>query len=269
MVRGSTSLVTELELEAQAPPPRVPTPHQAVLGVGWRGTLGLALVATAYLLAPRVDIPAGTIQPAVYLCSALFVAGLVAWQLALLPLAWLRVRAQLVVAFTLLGASFVLAAAGWGLPADLMLILGGAAGGFLLATLIDRPWWLVPAGVCIAAADSWSVFAPQGVSRQVLERAPEAVGYLTVEVPVVGLDGALVLGVVDVAFIAMYVAIARWWGFSLLLTGVALAAALPLTVWLSFEVLAGRPVPALPAFALAFVVANVHPLWKDWKRDSG
>lgn len=198
-----------------------------------------------------------------FLCLGAVVAGIVllAARLSRWPLVLAcAVLALLVVAGNVLSIP---------IATDVAKIAFAAVVGAAIARGIERPWWLVPACVLVPIADAWSVLSERGVTNRLLERAredPRPVEWLTLVVPAPGIE--MRLGVVDVLFLGLFVAVAHRWRMGWLRA----ALLLPVTFTLSYLVVyeLQRAVPALPLLCLGFLAvfarslaADARHAWRD------
>ena len=135
-----------------------------------------------------------------------------------------------------------------------LLFAGGLVGAALGREVVDRAH-LWPLVIVAAAADLWSVTAPAGVTRAIVEgRAPISLSAVVLHLPVGPGEVAPVLGVGDILLTSFLVAAAARVGLPRRRTGLGLAAGF----FICFGALAAiqAPVPALPFVALAFAAAH-------------
>jgi hypothetical protein len=193
-------------------------------------------------------------------------AGLAGFVLGLLPLAVLA-AALLLSAFSTGGLvvmltaglllGLLLSAAGYFFLASAFKALAALALGLLLGREVLKAWWLALAAALAFLVDIWSVFA--GPTRAVVERAPQALDYLVVHFPGLGIDGpAAGLGMSDFVFLGLLSGGAATTGLRPRATLAAGLASFVLTFLLALA--SGRPLPALPLLCLAFLAVNADRL---------
>ena len=137
---------------------------------------------------------------------------------------------------------------------DLFLIAAAAMLGHILAGLFREPSILAPVAIASALVDYWGVYF--GTTKTVIEKHPDLVSKLSVQVPIPGMvDFPIGIGFGDFVFLAMFLVCALRFGMRE-----------RLTFWLSLAFLAtammivvyvGPNVPALVPMAVAFLAANV------------
>lgn len=136
-----------------------------------------------------------------------------------------------------------------------VLLFGGALIGAALGReVVDRAH-LWPLVIVAAAADLWSVTAPSGLTRAIVEgRAPVSLSAVVLHVPVGPGEVAPVLGVGDVLLTAFLVGAAARVSLPPRRTALGLGAGFLLCLGALAAIQA--PVPALPFVALAFAAAH-------------
>lgn len=132
---------------------------------------------------------------------------------------------------------------------------------------IERPWWLVPICICVPLADAWSVFSERGVTKAVIDRAQEEpawVNWPTLAVPIAGFPYEQFgrLGIVDVLFLALFLAAATRWSSACCAASSPCPWAWATTSVLVFEAV-DVAVPALPLLCIAFLLAYAPAIWRD------
>ena len=128
------------------------------------------------------------------------------------PLRLIGIRALLIAALAA-GLSVVFTYLGWVPPANVAKTVAAAGVGYWLAGAITSPAVIVLVAGLSAVVDIVSVAT--GPTKVLLERAPAAVGYLTVVFAWPGraiADGYTALGVADLIFFSLYVGAARTLG---------------------------------------------------------
>lgn len=150
---------------------------------------------------------------------------------------------------------------------DVLKVAFGGIAGHAFIRAVERPWWLVPIGVCVPLADIWSVFSDHGVTNAVVDKAAEEPAWIdwpTIATPVAGLPYDLFgrMGIVDVLFLGLFVGAAQRWGLGVPRVLVACTAGFLATSVLVFEG-ADVAIPVLPMLCIAFLVACAPALWRD------
>ncbi len=224
-------------------------------------TAGCAVAAllASLVIFPVIPALSSTVgfRIAAYLGCALTgaVAAVVAW--CLIPLASGSFRRHAVVAVAATCIAVVLSIVGAVAVQDGAKIVAGCALGTLIVRGVERAWWIVPAGLVASATDLWSVFAPQGVTRGVIEKHPDTIPMIAVAIPVVGTPygGALLVGTADMLFLALFLAAARIYCLAPVRTAIMLTCALPATFVISIELMNGHAVPAVPVLTLMMLLS--------------
>lgn len=181
-------------------------------------------------------------------------------------------RPSVAVAAVGLGALASYAAATWVRPealaalvAGLGLLLAGTWAGVTLGGRVGHARYIWPLVIVAAGADLWSVLAPEGITRQIVEgHAPVALNMLVLAVPVPGVGVKPLLGVGDVTFVGFLVGAVRALGLPMarLCLGFAVGFGLCLLGLLTL----GLPLPALPFLGVAGAAglgALVRPQWRE------
>jgi len=204
-----------------------------------------------YLPAPGVRV---SLVVALIVNLTLF-AGLIA---GLSPLRAAGTRA-LFVALLAAAVSVPFSYLGWIPAANVAKAVAAAGLGYWLAGAITSPGVIVLVAGLSAIVDIVSVAT--GPTKVLLERAPDAVGYLTVAFAWPGReigDVYTALGVADLIFFALYVGAARSLGLRSAATVVAVALSIAVAVVAGMRVSA---MPALPWMAAAFLAVNADLLF--------
>jgi len=225
------------------------------------------------LLAPLAPRPSSLpeLRLAAYLPSVAFFAVVGAFVIAVLALdvrsgrligTLVAVLAVLVIALNVLSIP---------VASDLAKIALGTLAGLGMARLLERPWWLLPVCLCVPAADAWSVFSSRGVTHAVVERAQQDRSWLdwpTIATPIAGFEYAAFarIGIVDVLFLALFLAAAWRWDLGVVRCAVVLPLAFVVASVLVLEDVA-RAVPALPVLCLGFLAIAIVPMWRDLRAD--
>ena len=146
---------------------------------------------------------------------------------------------------------------------NLVLLVGAVAAGGLLARVIGDLSRAVPVCLVIIVVDLWSVFAPSGVTRKIVESFESGesmlLGFLLASFPVPGLENARSgLGVTDLVFVAAFLGLLGRARLPVRGSLLAILAALLVTIVLGG--LLALPVPALPLIAVAFWAVNFRSM---------
>lgn len=236
----------------------------------------VVIVATIYLAYPRLPAPTTEAQFrwATYGGGCLFHLAVGAFALVGVSLLQRSSRwvltAVIIAAF---GALLIGNMAEVRVATDLAKLVFAIAAGAAFSRAIERPAWLVPVCLLVPIADIWSVYARQGVTRHVIERAnqdPRWVDWPTIVVPVPGfsyLNGGR-LGITDVFFLALFVAVLVRWNMSPVRSTALLALGFVVTGFISLEWMSNA-VPALPVLCVIFLLANPRPIWRDMRAAMG
>jgi hypothetical protein len=207
-------------------------------------------------LAPHLPAPGTRLSLVLALAINLTLfAALVA---GLSPLRSSGMRALLIAALAA-GLSVVFTYLGWVPPANVAKTVAAAGVGYWLAGAITSPAVIVLVAGLSAVVDIVSV--AMGPTKALLERAPAAVGYLTVVFAWPGrdiADGYTALGVADLIFFSLYVGAARSLGLRSAATVVGVALGIAVAVVAGMRVSA---MPALPWMAAAFLAVNADLLF--------
>ena len=234
---GATLLVAQiLLLPLVGTPPRPPMDARAV---------ALALAAYALVLIPMLPLLHGFLLAARnQATSRLLALGAVSGALGL-PFALLAGPEDL--------------GSGSGVPilialsvADLSRILAAACVGVSLARHVKSVGVALIVAAAAIASDLFSVFA--GPTRALVQEGSPVLDVLVLIFPTFGSALGFGLGVSDFIFLALFAASSRFLDlrYAATLLGVCLAAFLALSTGL----LLGRPLPALPFVAVAFVLVK-------------
>jgi len=229
--------------------------------------LAVAALVFAVFILVSAWLPMFSIRPDVIVSMAIGIA-LVGLMMGAVLTARPSPRTMLAVAL----AGLACAVAGTALKvvplADLGKIALGAGAGYWLGTslaeLTDDLRIIVGLAVLVGALDAASVFLPQGPTRLLLTRAPQAIPYFVVAFPTMGYavrDAYSGLGTTDVLFFALYLAAAVGYGLRVRLTLIAMIVSIVATVTIA---LWSQALPALPLLSLAFLGANADLIARRW-----
>lgn len=145
------------------------------------------------------------------------------------------------------------------------LLITSVSVAILLVRRIEKSWHIAVAGLVGLVADLWSVFSSSGLTKHLVEEAPQFLNYLLLGFPFPGGKVRPMIGAADYVFLAIFVLHChkfeldatnnlKWLSLSLVIT---VAAANLLSVGL----------PAIPLMALFFIAINRKRLWGDFLHD--
>jgi hypothetical protein len=195
--------------------------------------------------------------------------------LLLLPaafgVAWLLLpvrdeRWVLPAALVLAGVSVLLYLAGLGVLFNLSKLVALVLLGYWFMVLFERLSFVVVVAAIIPVVDSVSVW--RGPTEYVVEEQPGIFDRISIAFRVPGEDGSANLGPPDVIFFALFLGAAARWGLRTGWTWLAMTGLLALTL-IGTVVFDVRGLPALPAVAIGFLVANADLLWRELRSGSG
>jgi hypothetical protein len=212
-------------------------------------------VAVAYLaVAPELP-DAGTGATVTAVSAGLALALLAVLVLALRPLA--EPGAQgLVLAAGALPAAAVAELLGPQAVATPLKAVTAAGVGYSLARLLSTSGQLLAVAAIASVADAASVLA--GPTRAALEDAPDAIEAVALQLPAWGGEAQLLVGAVDMLFLATFTAAARRAGLRPRATAAAVTAGLVASAVLAIAI--DRALPAIPLMALGLWAANADLL---------
>jgi len=145
------------------------------------------------------------------------------------------------------------------------LLFTAAGAGLLLVRRIEKSWHIVAAAMVAFVADIWSVYSAQGVTRQLIEKAPEVLNVLLLSFPFPGGTVRPMIGVTDYVFIAIFLLHSD--KFSLNTTNTLIAVTLSLVFTVTLVNVFGVGLPAIPLMSLFFIAINGKKLWGDFRKD--
>jgi hypothetical protein len=143
--------------------------------------------------------------------------------------------------------------------ANLSRIAAAACLGISLARYVRSVGVILLIAAVAVASDLLSVFA--GPTRVLVEEASPVLDFLVVVFPTFGSALGFGLGVSDFVFLALFAAASRFLNLRYVATLICLCAAAFLAV--TAGLLLGRPLPALPFVATAFLLANADLILKS------
>lgn len=189
------------------------------------------------------------------LFAGLALAPLAALVVSLGPLARSGTRA-LAIAVAAAPAAALAGRLGPQALATTLAALVAAALGYALAGLLETPAQLAAIAAIALVVDAVSVAA--GPTRAALDHAPGALDAVSLHLPAWGGDGTLLVGPVDVLFLAVFAGGAARVGLRAGPTAVAVTLGLVASAALAAAL--DRALPALPLMALGFWAANAGRL---------
>ncbi len=130
--------------------------------------------------------------------------------------------------------------------------------GWIFLWAFESLSWVVGVAFLIPWVDAYSVW--HGPTKEITSNHPAVFTKLSIAFVVPGGDAAR-LGLPDVLFFAVFLAAAARFGLRPFLTWLFMVAGLGITIVLTTFVSTGG-LPALPAIALGFLLANCDLLWK-------
>ncbi len=181
---------------------------------------------------------------------------LVAW--LLLPAA--REREMVFVAVAFVAAAVLFKLVGMGSAFNVAKLLALTLAGFALVKVFEILAPIVVLAVLIPGLDALSVW--RGPTRAVVDNKPGLFDAVAVNFRVPGSEGGAALGPPDILFFALFLAAAAHFVLRPRLTWGAMAALLGLTLVL-IDVFDVDGLPALPAVAIGFLLANNVLLWRQ------
>ena len=224
---------------------------------GPAAVLALYGAAVAYFVLAD-DLPSlGEEDVRAVVSGAVGLTILAACALSLLPLRDDPVAlVPLAVGSGLLAAALSLDTVDFAAGANAPKALFAASFGLLLAWWLDSPALLVAVPLLVAGIDIASVAA--GPTSTLIREQPDAVDFLTFQLPLWGGDGFGQLGISDVVFLAFFAAGA--WRFGLRRRATAAGLLLAMLATLVAGVATDEALPVLPALALGLLAPNLDRL---------
>ncbi len=179
----------------------------------------------------------------------------------LLPLA--RARGLIPVTIALGVLAWVLDLAGAAAVFNVTKLAAFAFAGFVFLELFQELSWVVLVAVLIPWVDALSVW--RGPTKVVVEDRPGIFEKIAISFSLPGENNAAALGPPDVLFFALFLATAARFSLRVGWTWLAMTSLLSLTLVLTvaFDV---NGLPALPAIAIGFLLANADVLWRSLRR---
>jgi hypothetical protein len=227
-------------------------PTELVLRPAAAGVAAVAYLAIAPSLPGSATAPGAAATAA---SATLALALLAALVLALAPIAEPGVQGVWLAAGALPAAAL---AQLWGPQAVATPLKAVAAAGigYALARLLSTPGQLLAIAAIAMVVDTVSVAV--GPTRTALEEAPDAAEAVALHLPAWGGGAELLVGAVDMLFLATFVSAARRVGLRRRATALAVTGGLVASAILAVAV--DRPLPAIPLMALGLWAANADLL---------
>ena len=221
---------------------------------------GLTAAIAAYTAGADHLWRAGLWPDVLFIALVLIPAGL-ALVLLLLPVAFLPRVWPVIVALVAvaLGAGFADLDVLFNLAKLFALILLG----FWFLSYFENVAWAALVAVIIPWVDIWSVFF--GPTGKITSDHPSVFEHISIAFRVPGGHSTANLGPPDILFFALFVAAARRFGLRTGWTWFAMTALTACTLILSVKAHRGG-LPALPAIAFGFLLANADLLWRALRR---
>lgn len=217
----------------------------------------LALYYTGHTALPRTGIWGDVAIVSFPLLPAVFA-------LVWLALPLRRERWLLAAAAALAVVAVLCTLAGLGIVANFAKLFAATFVGWWFLLWFEELWWVVLVAVCVAAVDSFSVFAPIGPTNHIIKHHVGVYTNLSVSFPITGVDQAVRLGVPDVLFFALFVGAAARFELRAGWTWLACVASFALTFVITVATHVSG-LPALPLLSLAFLAANCDILLRRWR----
>jgi hypothetical protein len=236
----------------------------AVLRRRHRAALFVALLAglSAYYAVVGV-LPNLPLGGDVALTALVLMPAVLALVLLVLPLRHLRGVAGVAAAFAAL--AFAAEAGDLGAVANFAKLAAATAFGYWFVGYFERLSWVVLVAAIIPLVDSLSVW--RGPTREIVTEQPELFGALSFGFPVPD-AGSFQLGLPDLLFFSVFLGAAAQWalrvGWTWLAMTASFGATMAVAIWVDPFDLGG--LPALPLLSIAFIVANVDLLWREFRQ---
>ncbi len=179
----------------------------------------------------------------------------------LLPLA--RARGLLAIAAALGVLALLLDLAGADALFNVTKLVAYTLVGFFFLELFQELSWVVLVAVLIPWVDALSVW--RGPTKVVVEEKPGLFDHIAIAFRLPGEDAGAALGPPDLLFFALFLSSAARFGLRVGWTWLLMTALIGLTVVLTVA-LDLNGLPALPAIALGFLLANADLLWRALRR---
>ena len=144
--------------------------------------------------------------------------------------------------------------------ADALRVTAAVSLALALARGVTSPGAALLVAVAASASDLFSVFA--GPTKALVHEDAPVLDFLLLIFPTFGYPLGFALGLADFVFLALFIAIAAYLALKPLTTLVLCCVSIFLAMLVGL--LLGTALPALPAIALAFLIANAPPLCRSF-----
>jgi hypothetical protein len=228
----------------------------------WAALAGSTAALAAYTAGAGHLWEAGLWPDVLFLTLVLFPATLAVVWLSL-PLAQSAPRHLAVVGLGLVVAAVVLRLAELHVLFNLAKLFALIALGFWFLTYFETVAWAVLIAAIIPWVDAVSVW--RGPTDYVVEEQPQIFDNVSIAFRVPGEEGSANLGPPDILFFALFLAAAARFGLRVLWTWLAMTALIGATLILAVTTDVGG-LPALPAVAFGFLLANADLIWHALRR---
>jgi hypothetical protein len=226
----------------------------------WAALVGLTAALAAYTAGAGHLWDAGLWPDLLFLSLVLFPVTLALIWLAL-PLA--GGRGLLVAGLGLAALSVVLRLAELDVLFNLAKFFALVALGFWFLSYFETVAWAVLVAAIIPWVDAVSVW--RGPTDYVVQEQPQIFDNVSIAFRIPGEDQTANLGPPDILFFALFLAAAARFGLRPILTGLTMTALIGCTLILAVTTDVGG-LPALPAVAFGFLLANADLLWHALRR---
>jgi hypothetical protein len=130
--------------------------------------------------------------------------------------------------------------------------------GLWIALMLTSISQVLLISVLIILVDIYSVFF--GPTKKMVESSSPLIEYLTISMPVFGVDAISRLGASDIIFFSLFIATTLVYGLRRTLTAIAMTLSIVATMVIGVTLDYG--VPALPLLSVAFLLANADLLYR-------
>ena len=144
--------------------------------------------------------------------------------------------------------------------ADALRVAAAVSLALALARQVTSPGAALLVAVAASASDLFSVFA--GPTKALVQEEAPILDFLLLIFPTFGYPLGFALGLADFVFLALFVALAAYLALKPLTTLVLCCVSILIAMLAGL--LLGTALPALPAIALAFLIANATPLCRSF-----
>jgi hypothetical protein len=130
--------------------------------------------------------------------------------------------------------------------------------GLWIAQMLTSISQVLLISVLIVVVDIYSVFF--GPTKKMVESSSPLIDYLTISMPVFGVDAVSRLGASDIIFFSLFIVTTLFYGLRRTLTAVAMTLSIVGTMVIGVTL--GYGVPALPFLSISFLLANADLLYR-------